>query len=213
MERATRPCHTISGLPPACGNRLRLLAMLFIALAAGAGAEPSAMLPLAAKTDAKPRAVIHVGPHKMGSTSLQEFVFLESSILNEDRYQVPLHVIAPTKHGPKAGATIAACYRGSLPPDLDQNQSDVGERVGKPPCTEAIREAFDRFASETAARGNNLMVSSETFDTAYDTGGLASTLNAFDATIAVSYRPLFDWMQSGGQLHQSLLAELTLPLT
>ena len=189
--------------------------MLSIALAAGAGAEPepSAMLPLSAKADAKPKAVIHVGPHKMGSTSLQEFVFLESSILNEDRYQVPLHVIAPTKHGPKAGATIAACYRGSLPPDLDQNQSDVGERVGKPPCTEAIREAFDRFASETAARGNHLMISSETFDTAYDTGGLASTLNAFDATIAVSYRPLFDWMQSGGQLHQSLLAERTLPLT
>ena len=62
--------------------------MLSIALAAGAGAEPepSAMLPLSAKADAKPRAVIHVGPHKMGSTSLQEFVFLESSILNEDRY-------------------------------------------------------------------------------------------------------------------------------
>ena len=190
--------------------------MLSIALAAGAGAEPepSAMLPLSAKADAKPRAVIHVGPHKMGSTSLQELVFLESSILKEDRYQVPLH-IAPTTHGasPKAGAIIGACYRGSLPPDLDQNQSVVGERVGKPPCTVAIREAFDRFASETAASGKNLMISSETFDTAYDTDGLASTLNAFDATIAVSYRPLFDWMQSGGQLHQSFLAELTLTLT
>ena len=174
--------------------------MLSMALAASAFTEPSAM-PLSAKIDAKPKAVVHVGPHKMGSTSLQELVFLQSSILNEDSYQVPLHIGPTEEYVPKAGANIAECYRGSPPSDLDHNQSVVGERIGKPPCTVETKEAFDRFASETAARGSNLMLSSELFDTAYDTGGLASTLNAFDTTIAVSYRPLFDWMQSGAQLH------------
>ena len=196
------------------------LAMLSIALAASAFTEPSAMLPLSAKTVAKPKAVVHAGPHKMGSTSLQELVFLQSNILNEDSYQVPLHI--GTTEDYKAGAIIAECYRGSPPSDLDHNQSVVGGRIGmcigmcmlrSPPCTVEIKEAFDRFASETAARGSNLMLSSEVFDTAYDTGGLASTLNAFDTTIAISYRPLFDWMQSGAQLQLPFLTDLTLTLT
>ena len=41
-------------------------------LPAGADAEPRAMLPVSANTDAKPKAVEHVEPHKTeGSTSLQ----------------------------------------------------------------------------------------------------------------------------------------------
>ena len=91
-----------------------LLAMLSTVLAAGAGAEPRAMRALSAKTDAKPKAVVHVGPHKMGSTSLQELIFLPENIniLNQDKYEVPAH-IGSTSYPPKSGADIAECYQGS----------------------------------------------------------------------------------------------------
>jgi len=88
--------------------------MLSTVLAAGAGVEPRAMRALSAKTDAKPKAVVHVGPHKMGSTSLQELIFLPENIniLNQDKYEVPAH-IGSTSYPPKAGADIAECYQGS----------------------------------------------------------------------------------------------------
>ena len=195
-----------------------LLAMLSTVLAAGAGAEPRAMRALSAKTDAKPKAVVHVGPHKMGSTSLQELIFLPENIiiLNQDKYEVPAH-IGSTSYPPKAGADIAECYQGSpcsdpSCPSYLRNSTDFSGESDRV-CSVAVQEAFDRFASQTAAHGRNLVLSSEHFDTAYDTAGLASTLDAFDTAIALSYRPLFDWMSSGAQLHLPFLADLTLTLT
>ena len=216
-ERARAAC---SCRPPTLELGDGLLAMLSTVLAAGAGAEPRAMRALSAKTDAKPKAVVHVGPHKMGSTSLQELIFLPENIniLNQDKYEVPAHIgSAHIGFPPKAGADIAECYQGSpcsdpSCPSYLRNSTDFSGESDRV-CSVAMQEAFDRFASQTAARGRNLMLSSEHFDTAYDTAGLASTLDAFDTAIALSYRPLFDWMPSGAQLHLPSLADLTLTLT
>ena len=196
--------------------------MLVFALTATAGAEPRAMLPLSANTDAKPKAVVHVGPHKTGSTSLQELIYSQVNVLGEDRYRVPLHITKMT-YLPKVGVNIAMCYRGS-PPELNgavfnrllwnsterawEQEGDAGDVNSsearevrfasnkQKQCTPDIQKAFDGFASKTAAHGDNLMLSSEEFDSAYDTDRLASTLNAFDSTIVVAYRPFFDWIPS-----------------
>ena len=90
--------------------------MLSTVLAAGAGAEPRAMRALSAKSDAKPKAVVHVGPHKMGSTSLQELIFLPENI-NITRTSTRYRRISDRHHiAPRGEQTLRSATRGRLVP-------------------------------------------------------------------------------------------------
>eukprot|EP00551_Chaetoceros_affinis_P006974 CAMPEP_0203683710 /NCGR_PEP_ID=MMETSP0090-20130426/47665_1 /ASSEMBLY_ACC=CAM_ASM_001088 /TAXON_ID=426623 /ORGANISM="Chaetoceros affinis, Strain CCMP159" /LENGTH=476 /DNA_ID=CAMNT_0050552865 /DNA_START=1348 /DNA_END=2778 /DNA_ORIENTATION=+ len=139
--------------------------------------------------------VIHVGPHKTGSTSLQDFILeapASKSALAKDHYWVPHFPegIGQAVHEPgKNHAIFANCVRSS------------GSRNFCP--TGRVRDQnliyFRTFVKDAASTGSNIVLSSEEFDAMdVDVHELTSffTQHHYKVHIVLYYRRFYDWVIS-----------------
>ena len=126
------------------------------------------------------RAVLHVGPHKTGSSTLQHFVVDSRTLLEQDKYmQLPYPLPGlPLKlrhqySDAKVGAYVAICY-------LDPTAR--GELVSRSPgldCNSVLR-AFASFLDEAQKAGNHVLLTAESFDhPTIDFPALSTALRSF----------------------------------
>lgn len=129
------------------------------------------------------RAVLHVGPHKIGSTSLQiTLEKLRGVLLAQDNFSmVPPSFEGGYGKGPKSGADVANCLSGT---------------PNKRNCTQVLGQ-FENLLDDARSANQGIILSAEKFDSPdMDIPYLASALRGFETSITVMHRPLFDWLRS-----------------
>mmetsp|Transcript_77512 Transcript_77512/g.157394 ORF Transcript_77512/g.157394 Transcript_77512/m.157394 type:complete len:463 (+) Transcript_77512:70-1458(+) len=157
----------------------------------------------------RPLAVIHVGPHKTGSTHIQTILFGSSEKfghrlkkeLAKDNYVIPE---LPYGGQHKNTAHLAAC----LNPKRDIDVPNWCKKDQRP----TIMEAFQNFVQTTAASFDagkkngsvfeffptSFLMSSEEFDRPFsDQAWLVDLIQpSFDMHILLFYRPFYSWLAS-----------------
>ena len=142
-----------------------------------------------------PRAIVHVGPHKVGSTSLQAALQQHRDEFARDNFDLlPDRFESGFFDGPKSGANVANCLSG--------------KPRGATNCTRVL-DQLGRFLDHARRAKRGVILSSEEFDRPdVDMPALATALRGFDTTIVVMHRPYFEWLQSYySELHPSLSLE------
>ena len=142
-----------------------------------------------------PRAIVHVGPHKVGSTSLQAALQQHRDEFARDNFDLlPDRFKSGFFDGPKSGANVANCLSG--------------KPRGATNCTRVL-DQLGRFLDHARRAKRGVILSSEEFDRPdVDMPALATALRGFDTTIVVMHRPYFEWLQSYySELHPSLSLE------
>ena len=142
----------------------------------------------------KPFAVIHVGPHKTGSTSIQQFITREKELIRKDNYVVP---VVPGGWHSKNSGHIAACFH--------ETRSEEASSLCPHKKKALIIQTFAKFIDETAALNENItaiptniLISSEEFDRPQM--DIATLKNMFEprfkVRIVIYYRRFYDWVVS-----------------
>eukprot|EP00928_Gymnodinium_smaydae_P094174 TRINITY_DN7870_c0_g1_i1.p1 TRINITY_DN7870_c0_g1~~TRINITY_DN7870_c0_g1_i1.p1 ORF type:complete len:359 (+),score=21.26 TRINITY_DN7870_c0_g1_i1:87-1163(+) len=143
-----------------------------------AGSAPDAM-------GSRPKAIVHVGPHKTGSTSLQNTLFRHRRTLASDGF-----------------AVYPDSYSGGPKSRFPLLLREVGYCTVFRPVLSALScdYALSHFRSflEGAQRANrDVVLSSEYFGMSdLNVSVLADALRGFDTTIVVIHRPYFEWISS-----------------
>ncbi len=149
----------------------------------------------------KPECILHVGPHKTGTSSLQEVLSQRASILQSDGWHQPPNLPGTTLdngmyaqfEGPKSTANLALFLQARTP-----NTS------------EPIWLAFASWVQAKARNRENIVLSSEEFErtctedscshpertSVHSLSLLARVLNPFRTTVVVGYRHFFEWVPS-----------------
>lgn len=133
-------------------------------------------------------ALIHVGPHKTGCTSLQQYIVFNSRVLHQDNYVQPL---VPERGSLwKRSSYIAHCFQAE-----DEKDSWYGCPSTK---RESILNYFTSFLSEAVQNKQNVIMSAEDFS--------RSTINVgelrdyfvphFKMHVVLHYRRFYDWLPS-----------------
>jgi len=127
--------------------------------------------------------VIHVGPHKTGSTTLQGFLVTNEAerfkvALNKDNYEVPIFPSAPRVR--KNHSELVKCLQGK------------GHG-----CSNTFNY-FESFVNNAAENGSNILLSSETFDKQdVNMTKLSNFLvPEYKIHVVLYYRRYYDWIHS-----------------
>ena len=137
----------------------------------------------------KPLAVIHVGPHKTSTTSLQQSIvdYYKKGILPSDNFTIPL---PPNMKGSmwKKASWIAHCFHPK--PDSGWYGCDSNNR-------NKTMEYFSSFLSNASKTNSNILISAEDFTRV----GVNMTLLQeyfidFEVKVVVFYRRFYDWILS-----------------
>lgn len=150
----------------------------------------------------KTRAVVHMGIHKTGTTSIQMETSNRVTLLESDGYLMPWTLAKA--HTNQSNASDHPCEKsvyGEL--KLIPNQarfatcffSKSNIRRREKPCIEALL----CYGSEIAKKGKNLLISTETFDLIDKAGlkQLSTYLSQWDeTTIIVYHRRFYKWIVS-----------------
>eukprot|EP00551_Chaetoceros_affinis_P014479 CAMPEP_0203696210 /NCGR_PEP_ID=MMETSP0091-20130426/7477_1 /ASSEMBLY_ACC=CAM_ASM_001089 /TAXON_ID=426623 /ORGANISM="Chaetoceros affinis, Strain CCMP159" /LENGTH=398 /DNA_ID=CAMNT_0050567939 /DNA_START=66 /DNA_END=1262 /DNA_ORIENTATION=+ len=168
-----------------CGAFLKIVT--FLAVLAGCSA-------LAENNDDNDKfCVIHVGPHKTSTTTLQEFLYSQSKAggaLEKDRYKYPSFIKGYTSAS-KAHAILVSCVNTESP-------------VLQPICSNEafqsnVLEYFQSFVDNTANDRSNIILTSEEFDRpGLNITELTSFLvpHQYKINVVVYYRRFYDWIHS-----------------
>lgn len=142
-----------------------------------------------------PTAVLHVGPHKTASSTLQKSLFYYRDYLRiNDRVAQPFHVLlsnqtATVSGGSKSGWLLAMHLQGRM-------------------VNATLWNVFNNFVRAHAKLRHRLIISSEEFDQgrigwpgrsghiSVNIPALASSLRPYNTTVVIAYRPFFEWVQS-----------------
>lgn len=129
------------------------------------------------------RAIVHVGPHKVGSTSLQTALEKGRGTLASDNFALyPSRFEGGYWTGAKSCANVANCLSGSSPHDIN--------------CTLVLTD-FGKFLDGARRAGRSIILSAEKFDDPnMDIPSLAAALHGFETEVVVLHRPFFDWLRS-----------------
>jgi hypothetical protein len=125
----------------------------------------------------RPNAVLHVGPHKTGTTTIQAFTKRLVKELAMDGYEMPWVEIG----GWENQVQLAACF--------------LNKPFTSPmyPCDQRLVEA----ARNISKRNNSIMISSECFDDPdIDVTLLKEFLRPWNVTVVYGYRRFYSWLQS-----------------
>ncbi|KAL3781766.1 hypothetical protein ACHAWO_002112 [Cyclotella atomus] len=143
----------------------------------------------------EPYVLLHVGPHKTGTTSIQEFLYnsLESnstSYLDEDNFAIPTYTQLPgwfKGHG--AMLNFAHC--------MIKNYRGDGGRVSAGKCNE-LRQIFPKFLREAYNQSKNVLIVAEDLDRLeIDYVRTLYWLQPYRRIrVAVCYRRLHHWLPS-----------------
>lgn len=155
------------------------------------------------------RAIVHVGPHKVGSTSLQEALVKGRETLASENFALcPPNFAGGTFRGAKSCANVANCLSGSSGRSYQLHSSNERHRRGLINCTLVMRD-FGNFLDEARRAGRSIVLSAENFDNpSMDIPSLASYLHGFETEVVVLHRPFFDWLRSFySELHPPISLE------
>ena len=140
-------------------------------------------LPTTTKITPKPKAIIHVGPRKTGSTILQDYLYHKPSLFNGTSGFVPLGV---GEHG-NNHHVFAECMTHS---------------IAAPECkARAVQlrheDALHRIR-KAREDNRNIIFSSESLDMIrrIDMTKLSTLFDGFDVHIVIVYRRFFEWIVS-----------------
>ena len=138
---------------------------------------------------ARPRCILHVGPHKTGSTTLQVMLYTLASTLQKDNWHQPSRLPCPPIESP--------CFPQSRFPHKNQANLAFFLQKHTPNTAEPVWRAFERWVQAAAAKGENIVLSSEEFDRfTVNISLLARVLAPFSVTVVIGYRPFFEWVFS-----------------
>ena len=137
----------------------------------------------------KTTALIHMGPHKTGSSTVQGMSETFINELKEDGYHIPCDWVqdiwdGQTFNNEQGMVEFATCFVNP------KNQARISG-----PCVFEMLLA----GAEMGAEGKDMFVSAETFDVSDDDGlrALSAYLKIFDETVVVVfYRRYFEWLAS-----------------
>ena len=128
------------------------------------------------------RAIVHVGPHKVGSTSLQTALEEGRGTLASDNFALSSRFAGGSWTGAKSCANVANCLSGDSPHGIN--------------CTLVLTD-FGKFLDGARRAGRSIILSAEKFDSPkMDIPSLAAALHGFETEVVVLHRPFFDWLQS-----------------
>jgi hypothetical protein len=133
------------------------------------------------------RAIIHVGPHKTGSTSLQQTLAHYRRILARDNFDLFPNDLPGVGYwnSAKSGANVANCLANTARIQLHHIN-----------CT-MVLGYFTQWLHTAHSANRGVVLSAEMFDhDRMDIPALASALQRFDTSILVMHRPYFDWLRS-----------------
>ena len=143
------------------------------------------------KEKRKPMAILHVGPHKMASTSVQAALATFHEQLNEDGFSVPsttggeqrLYAAASYLRCPKG--EVEPCPHMTCPLKCDDPEVQQG--------WDDLNGALDAARAE----GRGIILSAEDFDRPdVRVKELFDALHGFNVTTVVMYRHYFEWIAS-----------------
>ena len=148
-------------------------------------------MPLGLKESPKPMAILHVGPHKMGSTSVQAALATFHEELTQDGFMVPS--ISDGYQRLYAAASYLRCPKGEVEPCPHMT---CPLKCDDPEVEQGWRNLI--IALDTArAEGKGVILSAEDFDRPdVRVKELFDALHGFDVTTVVMYRHYFDWIAS-----------------
>lgn len=129
-------------------------------------------------TDARaPTLLVHIGPHKTGSTSFQAFLVTHANILSRENFENPY------RRGTKEAAKLAWALANSSAVALNG---------------EEIKNYWVQCLTSAYARKKNLILSSEVFDSFSIENwlGFANLAEGFDIHIVMVYRDTASWLSS-----------------
>ena len=153
-------------------------------------------------TDEKPKAYIHIGAPKTGTTSIQNTMAMDKNILQQDKYFLALHGQFTEKGKPNdyiIDNMLVLCDRLGACVWSDEERQLITKGSGNSKagsCPEHLLPAFDRFLSNAIAAKSNVVISNEWLIRPTSETGLLKILNGWDPTIVIYYRRFFDWMIS-----------------
>mmetsp|Transcript_44428 Transcript_44428/g.93270 ORF Transcript_44428/g.93270 Transcript_44428/m.93270 type:complete len:459 (-) Transcript_44428:48-1424(-) len=139
----------------------------------------------------RPKAVLHIGPPKTGTTALQSSIREGAESLIEDGYTMPWYIRNPDQVNELAFAT---CFESKVWEKLALDESEL--------CPKGELSLITRLGEE----GKNIFLSSEFFSFVTDIDDLANFLEPWDVTIIYFHRWYYDWHFS--QYNQSLKSRL-----
>lgn len=127
----------------------------------------------------RPRAILHVGPHKTGSTSFQKFCYGNKPVLLQDNFLLP-QLDAVFKRE-KTVANLGFCLQTQ---NLD------------PPCDQIVGNAT-RFLEQARQQNKSVLISTEEFSKAsVDLDRLEALVAGFDVEVVVVYRRFYEYLPS-----------------
>eukprot|EP00551_Chaetoceros_affinis_P000803 CAMPEP_0203661638 /NCGR_PEP_ID=MMETSP0088-20131115/59716_1 /ASSEMBLY_ACC=CAM_ASM_001087 /TAXON_ID=426623 /ORGANISM="Chaetoceros affinis, Strain CCMP159" /LENGTH=469 /DNA_ID=CAMNT_0050524325 /DNA_START=100 /DNA_END=1509 /DNA_ORIENTATION=+ len=141
-------------------------------------------------TSELPVAVVHVGPHKTGSTTLQQFLVSKENILRTDNYQMFW------SGNRKRTSFLAHCFVDKEEPEWYGCSEEVTRQ--SPLTREHVLAIFRAVLDGALDNGQNIIMSSEEFDRlSFDVAAFRSYLvPGFRVHIVISYRRFYDFIIS-----------------
>lgn len=130
---------------------------------------------------ARLKCLLHVGPHKTGTTTLQTALYRHADLLSKDGWHQPSKDrFSQECQGPKQFGCISFF--------LQQDQPNV---------TAPVWQSFQAWIRKRVRRNESIVLSSEELDRqSVNRSLLASVLAPFKTTVVVGYRIFFDWLLS-----------------
>jgi len=149
----------------------------------------------------KPKAYIHIGAPKTGSTSIQDTMAMDRSILKQDKYFLAMHgqVRRPGSTDYIIDNILVQCDQLGACVWSDEERQIVMEGSGNRNagvCPEYLLPTFDKFLSKAIAAKSNIVISNEWLNRRTSETGLLKILDGWDPTIVIYYRRFYDWMIS-----------------
>ena len=148
----------------------------------------------------QPKAYIHIGAPKTGSTSIQDTMALDKGVLKQDKYFLAVHGQIEREEGEYIiDNMLVKCDRlGACVWSEEQRQMVVQGSGNKNAglCPDYLPPTFNDFLSKAIAAKSNIVISNEWLNRPTSETGLLDILDGWDPIVVIYYRRFFDWMIS-----------------
>ena len=147
----------------------------------------------------KPKAYIHVGAPKTGTTSIQDTMAMDKKVLEEDKFFLALHGQIRTEDDQDyiIDNMLVLCdpLGACIWSDIERTNVKAADHDAGT-CPDYLLPAFDKFQLKALAAKSNIVISNEWLNRPSSEVGLLNILGVWDPTIVIYYRRYFDWMIS-----------------
>lgn len=150
----------------------------------------------------QPKAYIHIGAPKTGSTSIQDTMAMDKDVLKEDKYFLAMHGQVTRKGKPEEyiiDNMLVQCDRLGACVWSDEQREMVVQGSGNRNagvCPDFLPPVLDEFLSKAIEAKSNVVISNEWLNRPTSETGLLTVLEGWDPVVVIYYRRFFDWMIS-----------------